>query len=186
MRPRRATFRAGGRGLLLALLLLLGSRAAAAQTAGPWPSQRMECDREGPSHDFERVTSDSENVHLLPGTPADLVREIATTPAVRHIPRNRLDYDLVLDIPRLCIEYLELHVDSLRARVSLDARLAGMVHLSAGAGIAIDDVNLTLRNVRATALLAVDLSRVVQLVDLTMAYLDAHPELLKRALKGSP
>ena len=92
----------------------------------------------------------------------------------------------MLDIPRLCIEYLELHVDSLRARVSLDARIAGMLQLSAGAGIAIDDVNLTLRNVRATALLAVDLSRVVQMVDLTMAYLDTHPEILKRALKGSP
>ncbi|HKN65704.1 MAG TPA: hypothetical protein VJW73_05470 [Gemmatimonadaceae bacterium] len=185
MRPRRATWRAGGRGLLVAAALL-GSRVAAAQTLGPWPSQRMECDREGPSHDFERITSDSEDVRVLPGTPADLAREIATTRGVRHIPRNRLDYDLVLDIPRLCIEYLELHVDSLRARVSLDARIAGMVHLSAGAGVALDDVNLTLRNVRATALLAVDLSRVVQMVDITMAYLDTHPELLMRALKRSP
>ena len=146
----------------------------------------MECDHEGPSHDFERITSDSEDVRVLPGAPADLAREIAATPAARHIPRNRLDYDLVLDIPRLCIEYLELHVDSLRARVSLDARIAGMVRITAGAGVALDDVNLTLRNVRATALLAVDLSRVVQLVDLTMAYLDKHPELLRRALKGSP
>ena len=169
--------------MLFTAALLLGSRATAAQTLGPRPSQRIECDREGASHDFERITSDSEQVRMLPGAPADLARQIATTRAVRHIPRTRLDYDLVLDIPRLCIEYLELHVDSLRARVSLDARIAGMVHVSAGAGIAIDDVNLTLHNVRATALLAVDLSRVVQLVDLTMAYLDTHPELLKRALK---
>lgn len=146
----------------------------------------MECDREGPSYHFERITSDSEDVRVLPGAPADLARDVAANPAVRRIPRSRLDYDLVLDIPRLCIEYLELHVDSLRARVSLDARIAGMVRVTAGAGVALDNVNLTLRNVRATALLAVDLSRVVQMVNLTMAYLDAHPEFLKRALRGSP
>jgi hypothetical protein len=125
-------------------------------------------------------------VRVLPGVPPDLARDMAATTGERHIPRNRLDYDLVLDIPRLCIDYLELHVDSLRARVSLDARIAGMVRLSAGAGVAIDDVNLTLRNVRATALLAVDLSRLVRLVDLTMAYLDNHPDALRRALRNSP
>jgi hypothetical protein len=148
--------------------------------------QRVECSREGSSHDFQRITSDSEDVRVLPGAPPDLARDMAATTGERHIPRNRLDYDLVLDIPRLCIDYLELHVDSLRARVSLDARIAGMVRLSAGAGVAIDDVNLTLRNVRATALLAVDLSRLVRLVDLTMAYLDNHPDALRRALRNSP
>lgn len=161
MRPRRAAWRAGGRSLVLAALVAYG-RSAAAQTTGPEPPQRVECDREGPSRDVEH------------------------TPDVSHVPRNWLGYDLVLDIPRLCIEDLELHVDSLRARVSLDARIAGMVRVSAGASVAVDSVSLTLRNVRAKALLAVDLSHIAQMVDLIMAYLGSHPTLLKRALDASP
>lgn len=175
MGPRRIAFCAAG--LLLASAASIGAQ-----------SNRVECSRPGPGgtgHDFRRVTSDSEQVEVLPSAPPELADRLTSKPPARHIPRDRLDYDLVLDIPRLCIEHLELHVDSLRARVSLEANIAGLVRLNAGAGVAIDHVDLTLENVRATALLAVDLSRLVQVVNETMSYLEANPDVLRKILGDS-
>lgn len=182
MGPRRTAFCAAG--LLLASAVSLGAQT----TPGPPSAKRVECSGPGPSgtgHDFRRVTSDSEEVRVLPGAPPELGERLTGTPRQRRIPRDRQDYDLVLDIPRLCIEHLELRVDSLRARVSIDANIAGMVSINAGAGVAIDHVDLTLENVHATLLLAVDLSRLVQVVNETMSFLEANPDVLKRVLGDS-
>jgi hypothetical protein len=187
--PSRATsesivvMRATIGGVLLFTLLAIG-RVAGAQSAvaGVGETPRT-CDERRPSYDFRRVTSDSERVRTLSGAPDGLARRVGARGLPVRVPRDRQDYDIVLDVPRLCIEHLELRVDSLRARVSLEADIADMVRVTAGAGVTLGQVDLRLSRVRATALLAVDLSYVVRVVDETMSYLEAHPEILARVLE---
>ena len=95
-------------------------------------------------------------------------------------PRHALDYDVVLDVPSLCLDDLRLQVDSLKARVSLDAKVANVVYVRAGARVALGRADLSLVGVRTTVLLAVDLSFVRQIVAETMSYLDVRPDLLAR------
>jgi hypothetical protein len=175
-----------GVAVLIASIAIGESRVAAAQVAAAEAGQRrMACNNWRPSHDFRRVTTDSLRVQPDKASPPELVRRVAAEPARRIAPRDRLDYDVVLDVPRLCIDELILEVDSLTARVSLDANVANLVRVSAGAGTAIGRVNLKLSRVRATMLLAVDLSYVKHVVDETMSYLDGHPDVLARVMRAS-
>ena len=52
------------------------------------------------------------------------------------------DPDVLLDVPNLSVEEITLKVKNLRARVSLDARLANLLALTAGADVGIDEVDL--------------------------------------------
>jgi len=88
------------------------------------------------------------------------------------------EYDVVLDIPNLCVERVFLKVDSLTAKISLDARVSNLVHISAGADVLIGNVDLTIQDVRARALLLVDLDDVVHIVDQTLTFVDNHPEVV--------
>jgi hypothetical protein len=164
--------------------LPLGSSVAAQAAIRADSVKRVDCPGWRPSHDFRRVTSDSEQVQVLPGAPEELAQRLRSGRVPRRVPRGREDYDFVLDIPRLCVDYVELRVDSLTARVSLDANIAGMVRVVAGAGVALGHVDLVLTHVRATVLLAVDLTNVTQVVNQTMDYLDAHPDMLARVLES--
>jgi hypothetical protein len=88
------------------------------------------------------------------------------------------EYDVVLDIPNLCVERIALKVDSLTAKISLDARVANLVHVAAGADVLIGNVDLTIQDVRARALLLVDLDDVANIVDQTLSFVDNHPEVV--------
>ncbi|HEY0101806.1 MAG TPA: hypothetical protein VGB76_22965, partial [Pyrinomonadaceae bacterium] len=70
------------------------------------------------------------------------------------------DPDVLLDVPNLSVEEITLEVENLRAKVSLDARLANLLQLSAGADAGIDKVKLTIKGVRAELLLKVRLDNV--------------------------
>jgi hypothetical protein len=178
----RRTSSVAGR-ILLCAALAVGTSAEAQTIAPSADFQRVDCRSWRPAYDFRRVTSDSVRVLALDSAGTDLVREAGASLIPPRIPRDRLDYDVVLDVPRLCIDQLLLRVDSLTVRVSLDVNVANMVRVMAGAGVAIGHVNLSLRHVRATALLAVDLTPAVRVVDEVMAYLEAHPEILARVLE---
>lgn len=88
------------------------------------------------------------------------------------------EYDVVLDIPNLCVERIFLKVDSLTAKIALDAKVSNLLHISAGADVLIGDVDLTIQDVRARALLLVDLDDVVHVVDQTLTFVDNHPEVV--------
>lgn len=88
------------------------------------------------------------------------------------------EYDVVLDIPNLCVERIFLKVDSLTAKISLDARVSNLLHISAGADVLVGNVDLTIQDVRARALLLVDLDDVVHVVDQTLTFVDNHPEVV--------
>jgi hypothetical protein len=90
------------------------------------------------------------------------------------------EYDVVLDIPNLCVNRVFLKVDSVTAKLNLNARIANLVRIDAGADVLIGNVDLTIQGVRAQALLLVDLDDVVYIVDQTLTFVDNHPEIVQQ------
>ena len=90
------------------------------------------------------------------------------------------EYDVVLDIPNLCVQRIFLKVDSVTAKLNLNARVSNLVRIDAGADVLIGTVDLTIQGVRAQALLLVDLDDVVYIVDQTLTFVDNHPEIVQQ------
>jgi hypothetical protein len=91
-------------------------------------------------------------------------------------------YDVVVDVPRLCVQRISLEVDNLYAHLSLDARVANLINVQAGADVTIGTVQLAIQGVRARALLLVDLDNVVQIVDRTLTFIDNNPEVVSHLI----
>jgi hypothetical protein len=90
--------------------------------------------------------------------------------------------DVVLEVPELAVDSIGLTVQRLRARVSLDANVARLVSITAGADVRIREVELLLTGVAAEAYLYVDLDDVVRIADRVLATLDRNAGLLVRLL----
>jgi hypothetical protein len=91
--------------------------------------------------------------------------------------------DVLLDVPNLSVDEITLGVHKLEAHLSLDARVANLVKLTAGVDLSIDSVNLTIKGVQATALLIVRLDNVRAIIDKTLTTLDNNPQLVERLLQ---
>lgn len=167
---------------LLVLASTVGlATAAFAQGGGAQPTQRLQGTRNmhvacvGPDsgRTFQRAIGDSlSRTTRLSGT--DSARVTGGTARSREYP----EYDVVLDIPNLCVERIFLKVDSLTAKLNLDARVSNLVRVTAGADVLIGNVDLTIQDVRARALLLIDLDDVVHIVDQTLTFVDNHPEVV--------
>jgi hypothetical protein len=90
--------------------------------------------------------------------------------------------DVLLDVPNLSIEQLTIEVDNLQADLSLNARLANILNLTAGAHAGIDRVHIELRGVRAQATLIVRLDNVRAIIERTLQTLDNNPQLVTQLL----
>ena len=90
------------------------------------------------------------------------------------------EFDVVLDIPNLCVNRIFLEVDTLTAKLSLDARVSNLVRVNAGAEVFVGTVDLTIEGVRAQALLLVDLDDVVYIVDQTLTFIDNNPQIVQQ------
>jgi YD repeat-containing protein len=97
-------------------------------------------------------------------------------------PRSRLypDYDVVLDVPVVCVDQLALKTDTLRTKFVLDTRVTNLVRVNAGADIMMENVDVSVKGVHAKALLLVDLTEAANVVDQTLTFVDSHPEPLPR------
>ena len=72
---------------------------------------------------------------------------------------------VLLDIPNLSIEQLTVDVTNLQVHLAVDAQLANLLHLTAGADARIDNVRIDLRGVRAQATLIVRLDNVRAIIE---------------------
>jgi hypothetical protein len=107
----------------------------------------------------------------------DTTRQVTGgTPRSREWP----EFDVVLDIPNVCVERIFLKVDSVTAKINLNAQISNLVKVTAGADVLIGQVDLTIQDVRAAALLLVDLDDVVHIVDQTLTFVDNHPEIISQ------
>jgi hypothetical protein len=90
--------------------------------------------------------------------------------------------DVVLDVPNLSVEQLTVEVNNLRLNLALDARLANLLQLTAGANAQIDNVRIDLRGVRAQATLLVRLDNVRAIIERTLQTLDNNPQIVSQLL----
>jgi hypothetical protein len=157
--------------------------SAAAQVGGA-PTQRLQGTRDmhvacvGPDSGrvFQRAIGDSlrASATRLGGT--DSARVTGGTIRSRQYP----EYDVVLDVPNLCVERIFLKVDSLHAKLNLDAAVSNLVRVTAGADVLVGNVDLTIQDVRARVLLLIDLDNIVHVVDNTLTFIDNHPEIVQQ------
>jgi hypothetical protein len=90
--------------------------------------------------------------------------------------------DVLLDVPNLSIEQISIQVQNLNVDIALDARLANLLHLSAGAKASIDDVRIEIAGVRAQATLIVRLDNVRAIIERTLQTLDNNPQIVTQLL----
>ena len=91
--------------------------------------------------------------------------------------------DVLLDVPVLKVEEIDLEVEGLRAHVSVLAELADLVRLSVGADVNLDRVKLTIKGVEAQALLKVRLEQVRAILDKALTTIGENPEILQSLVK---
>ncbi len=93
------------------------------------------------------------------------------------------DPDVVLDVPVLNVEELDLEVEDLRAHVSVRAQLADFVKIDIGVDAYLDKVKLGIKGVEAQVLLKVRLERILGTIERALAAIEQNPGLLDAALK---
>ncbi len=89
-----------------------------------------------------------------------------------------VDPDVVLDVPVLNIDELDLEVEDLRAHVSLRAELADLVKINVGIDVYLDKVKLEIKGVEAQALLKIRLESVLKTLDRALDAVDRDPQIL--------
>jgi hypothetical protein len=89
------------------------------------------------------------------------------------------DPDVTLDVPSLEVEELNLDVENLRARISLQAELADMVTLNVGVHAEVDKVKLEVKGLDAQVLLKANLDNVREILIQALDTLDNNPQILQ-------
>lgn len=125
---------------------------------------------------------------LLIATPAEAQRNqrdaqpAPSSPLAMQAMQGGDPPDVLLDVPNLSVEQLTIEVNNLQVDIALNARLANLLHLSAGANARIDNVKIDLRGVRAQATLIVRLDNVRAIIERTLQTLDNNPQLVTQLL----
>ncbi|MFB4301746.1 hypothetical protein [Actinomadura sp. NTSP31] len=96
----------------------------------------------------------------------------------------REDPDVLLDVPVVKVDEIELEVDDLRADVSLRAAVLDLLDLGVGADVTLGRVSLTLKGVEAQALLKVRLDNVARIIERVLDTVDSNPEILANVTRG--
>jgi hypothetical protein len=87
--------------------------------------------------------------------------------------------DVLIDVPVVKVDEVDLEVEDLRARVAVTAEVRDLVQLSVGADATLGKVELKLEGVEAQALLKVRLDNVTAILARVLTTLDRNPELLE-------
>ena len=93
--------------------------------------------------------------------------------------------DLVLDIPVLNVDELDLEVDDLRAHVSLNAEILDFVKINVGVDVYLENVKLGIKGVEAQALLKVKLERALGTLSRALEVIGNNPQVLSRGAQGT-
>jgi uncharacterized protein involved in outer membrane biogenesis len=113
-----------------------------------------------------------------PRGPALATRRPGGRPA--ETPARRDDPDVLLDVPRLHVDEIDLRLDDLKARVALEAHVLDLLRLDVGIDAELHGVNLQVKGVDAQALLKVRLEHLTTILDRVMTTVDRNPQILER------
>ncbi|WP_202638779.1 hypothetical protein [Bailinhaonella thermotolerans] len=86
--------------------------------------------------------------------------------------------DVVLDAPMVKVGEIDLEVDDLCAKISLQAEVLDLVKLNVGADVRLDRVKVTIRDAETQTRLKVHLDNVVRILERVFQTLDDHPEIV--------
>jgi hypothetical protein len=92
------------------------------------------------------------------------------------------DPDVVLDVPNLKVDEIDLELDELKVRIALEAHVLDLLKLDVGADASLGRVNLKIKGVEAQALLKVRLDNLATILDRVMDTIDANPQILERVV----
>ncbi len=94
------------------------------------------------------------------------------------------DPDVLLDVPVVKVDEIQLEVENLRASVSLQAEVLDLLKLKVGADVELGRVSLTLKGVEAQALLKVQLDNVREIITRVLQTIDTNPQILEHVTRG--
>lgn len=89
------------------------------------------------------------------------------------------DADVLLDVPIVKVDSLELKLSQLEAHVALKAEVFNLVKLNVGVDVQLGKVELEIKGLEAQALVKVRLDHVAAVVDRVMTTVDRNPDLLE-------
>jgi hypothetical protein len=92
--------------------------------------------------------------------------------------------DVLLDVPVVKVDEIDLEVDNLRAQVAVRAEMRKLVQLSVGADVYLGKVELNIQGVEAQALVKARLDNVSSILERVLLSLDRNPKLLKSVGKS--
>jgi pyruvate/2-oxoglutarate dehydrogenase complex dihydrolipoamide acyltransferase (E2) component len=105
--------------------------------------------------------------------------------AVRHAEDRGETYgdpDVLLDVPTLNVEAVDLEVEDLQVRVSLQAALADLVQINVGLEAELGEVKLTVKDVEAQVQLKARLDNVRAIFSEVLESLQYSPQFFRQAL----
>src|SRR5215203_7159196 len=105
--------------------------------------------------------------------------------AVRHTEDRGETYgdpDVLLDVPTLNVEEIDLEVEDLQVRVALQALLADLVQINVGLKAELGEVKLTVKGVEAQVQLKARLDNVRAIFSEVLASLQHSPQFFRQAL----
>ena len=114
--------------------------------------------------------------------PASQSQPLPPSPAAQRALASGDQPDVLLDIPNLSVEAITLDVEKLDVHIALDARLANLLKLTAGADASIDKVKLDIKGVKAQATLIVRLDNVRAIIERTLQTLDNNPQIVSQLM----
>jgi hypothetical protein len=103
----------------------------------------------------------------------------------RDAPQADTQPDVLLDVPVLKVEEINLEVEDLNAHVSLQAEVLNLVKLHVGVEASLGHVSLGIKGVDAAAKLRVCLDKVAAIIVRTMTTIDENPQILSALIRGS-
>jgi pyruvate/2-oxoglutarate dehydrogenase complex dihydrolipoamide acyltransferase (E2) component len=92
------------------------------------------------------------------------------------------DPDVLLDVPKLNVDEIDLEVEDLQVRVSLQAELADLVRINIGLEAELGEVKLGVKGVEAQAQLRARLDNVRAIFSEVLASLQHSPQFFRQAL----
>lgn len=112
-------------------------------------------------------------------------QEYESHTAIQNERTDREAPDVVLDVPKLNIEELNLEVDDLKAHISARAELADLVRVNVGVDVFLGKVKLGIKGVEAQALLEVKLGRILDTLDRALDAINRNPQILTGILEDA-
>ncbi|MEV7986453.1 hypothetical protein [Micromonospora sp. NPDC085948] len=92
---------------------------------------------------------------------------------------DRVDPDVLLDIPKVSVDSIRVAVDGLDADLSLRARVANLIQVDAGVRVRLNSGELDINGVHAEAQLRVRLEQLTTILGRALDTLDHNPQIIE-------